>query len=349
MIFTLNHRGQGVGTNYNALFRQIEILRAIPDSPERAISTATIQTVLEGKGFNVPERTLQRDLKALTKQFGLNRDTSRPMYRWSFKGNSPINFESMDTPAALAWVLARDQVSGLLPKIATEQLNQYFEAAQNYLDGLKQNSLVDWANHVTSLPNGKYLVPATVDDGIWWNLSLALLEGCALDVVYNKRGEDEPKSYVIHPYGMIIRHSVSYLVGSANDYQDIAHFALHRFLKATKSEQTYRPVPSFNIQDHISSGGFGVRMSEPLSDDIQLRATIKKELAQTLLETPLSLNQELVSSDNSDLYDLIVTVPNDQQTFMWVLSHGSQINVIEPKEWREKIHEHANAILSASI
>jgi predicted DNA-binding transcriptional regulator YafY len=255
----------------------------------------------------------------------------------------------MDTPTALTWILARDQLSGLLPKIATEQLSEYFETAQNYIAGLTQNSLVDWTKRVTALPNGKYLIPAKVDDGIWWNLSLALLEGFALDVVYNKRGEDEPKSYVIHPYGMIIRHSVSYLVGSANDYQGIAHFALHRFLKATKSDQAYRPVSSFNIQDHISTGGFGVRMSEPLSDDIQLRATIKKELAQTLLETPLSLNQELMASDDSDLYDLIVTVPNDQQTFMWILSHGSQINVIEPVQWREKIHEHAKAILSVSI
>jgi predicted DNA-binding transcriptional regulator YafY len=54
-------------------------------------------------------------------------------------------------------------------------------------------------------------------------------------------------------------------------------------------------------------------------------------------------------ADNSDVYDLIVSVPNDQQTFMWILSHGSQINVIEPTEWREKIHEHAKAILNASI
>ncbi|MBR7889911.1 WYL domain-containing protein [Marinomonas sp. A79] len=338
-----------MGINNNALFRQIEILRAIPNTPDRAMSTATIQTVLEGKGFNVPARTLQRDLKVLTKQFNLNCDTSMPMYKWSFKGNSPINFESMDTATALTWVLARDQFSGLLPKIVMEQLNQYFEAAQNYLDGLRQNSLVDWTKRVASLPNGKPLIPAKVDDRIWWNLSLALLEGYALDVVYNKRGEGEPKSYVIHPYGMIIRHSVSYLVGSANDHQDIAHFALHRFLQAKKSDQPYRSVPSFKIQDHISKGGFGVRMSEGLSYDVQLYATIKKELAQTLLETPLGFDQELRLSDSSDSYELIVTIPNDQQTFMWVLSHGSQINVIEPVEWREKIHEHAKAILSASI
>lgn len=55
-----------------------------------------------------------------------------------------------------------------------------------------------------------------------------------------------------------------------------------------------------------------------------------------------------LSSDDSHLYDLIVTVPNDQQTFMWVLSHGSQINVVEPMEWREKIHEHARGILNSS-
>lgn len=338
-----------MGTSYTALFRQIEILRAIPDKPGCYIATGTIQTVLQGKGFNVIARTVQRDLDALGKYFGLSCDKSKNEYKWSFKGKSPINFETMDTPTALTWVLARDQLSGLLPKIATEQLSEYFETAQNYIDGLTQNSLVDWTKRVTALPNGKYLVPAKIDDGMWWNLSLALLEGYALDVVYHKRGEQEPKSYVIHPYGMIIRHSVSYLVGSVNDYQGVAHFAFHRFLKATKSIQVYRPLPNFNIQDHIAAGEFGVKVSEQLSGDVRLRATIKKELAQTLQETPLSLNQELMLTDNSDVYDLIVSVPNDQQTFMWILSHGSQINVIEPIEWREKIHEHAKAILSASI
>ncbi|MGJ8648674.1 MAG: hypothetical protein ACSHXJ_17455 [Marinomonas colpomeniae] len=63
-----------MGTNCTALFCQIEILRAIPDKPDRSISAETIQTVLEGKGFSVQIRTLQRDLKALTKQFDLNCD-----------------------------------------------------------------------------------------------------------------------------------------------------------------------------------------------------------------------------------------------------------------------------------
>jgi hypothetical protein len=109
-----------MGTNYTALFRLIEILRTIPHKPDRSISAETIQTVLERKSFSVQIRALQRDLKALTKQFGLNRDTSKHNYRWSFKDKSPISFETMDTPTALTWVLARDQLSGLLPKITTE-------------------------------------------------------------------------------------------------------------------------------------------------------------------------------------------------------------------------------------
>jgi hypothetical protein len=99
---------------------------------------------IQGKGFNVIARTVQRGLEALGKYFGLSCDKSKNEYKWSFKGKSPINFETMDTPTALTWVLARDQLSGLLPKIATEQLSEYFETAQNYIDGLTQNSLVDW-------------------------------------------------------------------------------------------------------------------------------------------------------------------------------------------------------------
>ncbi|ETX09834.1 hypothetical protein MUS1_05490 [Marinomonas ushuaiensis DSM 15871] len=65
-----------MGTNYTALFRQIEILRAIPDKPGCYISRSTIQVVLEGKGFSVKTRTLQRDLEALEKYFGLSCDKS---------------------------------------------------------------------------------------------------------------------------------------------------------------------------------------------------------------------------------------------------------------------------------
>ena len=61
----------------------------------------------------------------------------------------------MDTPTTLTWVLARDQLSGLLPKIATEQLSEYFETARNYIDGLTHNSLVDQTKRITALSNGK--------------------------------------------------------------------------------------------------------------------------------------------------------------------------------------------------
>jgi Fe2+ or Zn2+ uptake regulation protein len=86
-----------MGTSYTALFRQIEILRAISDKQGRYISTGTIQTVLEGKGFSVEARTLQRNLEALKEHFDLNCDDSKNEYKCSFKCKSPINFESMDT------------------------------------------------------------------------------------------------------------------------------------------------------------------------------------------------------------------------------------------------------------
>jgi repressor of nif and glnA expression len=67
-----------MGTNYTALFCQIEILRAISDKPDRSISAETIQTVLEGKGFSVQIRTLQRDLKALIKELNIPRKIGKP-------------------------------------------------------------------------------------------------------------------------------------------------------------------------------------------------------------------------------------------------------------------------------
>ena len=330
------------------LFRSIEILKTIPVKP-RYITATTIGSKLEEKGFKISRRMLERDLAFLATHFNLVSDKRSIPFKWSFESKGIVDFEVMDMPTALAWVLARDNLRELLPKLVMDQLNKPFDKAQRFIDTFEHNSLLDWTERVVELPNGKSLIAAKYDDDLWWELSQAVLEGYALDVTYKKRGEEKEKSYTIHPYGMIIRHTVNYLIASVKDYENLTHFAFHRFTKVKKSKVLYRERPDFNIHKHIQDSQFGVQVFQQDSRFVYLTARISSDLSDTLLETPLATDQIIESNSEANALTLRATVPNDQQTFMWILSHGSQVDVIEPLEWREKIHEHARGILASKL
>lgn len=58
------------------------------------------------------------------------------------------------------------------------------------------------------------------------------------------------------------RQSVTYLLATNKDYDDILQFALHRFAAVEPSEAKYRPLQNFNVDDYIRKGGFGYAESE---------------------------------------------------------------------------------------
>ncbi|WP_162690174.1 WYL domain-containing protein [Marinomonas primoryensis] len=52
-------------------------------------------------------------------------------------------------------------------------------------------------------------------------VSEAVLEECAIEVTYLSHKHNEPKEYTLHPQAIVVRHSVSYLLATVKDYDDI--------------------------------------------------------------------------------------------------------------------------------
>jgi hypothetical protein len=314
------------------------MLQLIPRSPHYR-ATTTLQALLEERGFNVEMRTIQRDLEKMSAHFPLlcNRDT-RP-FRWSFDPMFKSNLPALDTSSALTLVLAEEYLRGLLPQIAIDQLEGQFESARKYLDGLNGNRLAHWSEYVKAIPNGKALIPVPIEHNVWRLATDALLNHYALDVEYRSRSKNELKRLTLHPLGIVARHSVSYLLATVNEYEDVRQFALHRILSIKASERLYRPKADFCLDQYISTGAFGYPVD---GQDVQLKARIRPEVAWLLSETPLSEVQFLsTDADRDGWYLLEAQVPNDQQTQWWIQGFGSAIQVISPLEWREFIRSQA--------
>lgn len=317
------------------LFRHLALLRLIPRAP-KSISTTELLQRLKAEKFDIDLRTLQRDLIGrLAIDFPLLCDESQRPYHWSFPKDTPqFDFPALDTPTALAFVLAESQLSKLLPPSVLNLLESHFDLAHRQLQGLEHNNLAHWARCVRSLPNGKTLHPAEVEPTIWSQVATALLEARQLEIVYLSRSKGGCKTMCVHPAGMVSRHSISYLIGTVDGYSDIRQFALHRIQQAACLDATAREQPDFDIDHYIEGGGFN---SLGPVVQIELIADVSPQIAWLLNETALSLEQSLEPLEGSDWQRLRARVPDDQETLWWVFGLGESVRLHEPKHWADVI------------
>lgn len=326
----------------NTLFRYLAMLQLIPRSPGR-ISTPALLEKLNERGFHVDARSLQRDLRdRLSLHFPLICDDTEKPFRWYFDKDFHCDLPALDTSSALTLVLAEEYLKGLLPPVVVGQLAPQFRNARRLLDGLADNGLSQWAQRVRAIPNGKALIPASLDESIWQAVSQGLLERTPLEVTYLSRSAGEEKTFTLHPQGLVSRHSVTYLLATVNDYVDIRQFAVHRIKQASLSDAIWRECTAFDLDDYIHGGAFGYRRSQT---DVELEARVSPHVAWLLSETPLSRTQTLTPIEGSDWHHLSARVPDDQETLWWLQGMGAGIEVLGPSHWREHLLESARRVL----
>lgn len=326
----------------DTLFRYLTLLQLIPRSPGR-IATPVLLEKLRERGFQIDARSLQRDLKdKLALHFPLICDDTEKPYRWYFDRDFHCNLPALDVPSALTLVLVEEYLKGLLPPVVVGQMTPHFSDARQLLDDLGTNGLGQWARRVRSIPNGKALIPAPLNEQVWQTVTQALLEQKALHVAYLSRSTEQEKQLKLHPQGLVIRHSTTYLLATVNSYQDIRQFVLHRIKSASLSTERCHAAPDFNIDDYIREGGFGYRQSPT---NVRLVANVAPQVAWLLKETPLSEQQALKPIKHSDWQRLEAVVPDDQETLWWLMGMGANVEVLKPLSWRDEIVASARSII----
>ncbi|RUR36645.1 helix-turn-helix transcriptional regulator [Vreelandella populi] len=324
-------------------FRYLTLLQLIPRYPG-SISTPVLKEKLAERGFHIDTRSLQRDLsEKLSTHFPLGCDDTQKPYRWYFDRDFQCQLPALDVPSALTLVLAEEYLKGLLPPVVIGQLSPQFTDARRLLDELSSNGLSQWARKVRAIPNGKALIPAELDETTWQVVAQALLEQKAIDVNYLSRTTETEKALILHPQGIVSRHSVTYLLAQVDGFDDLRQFALHRVKNAAISETAWQVRAGFNIDTYIQSSAFGYRQG---SKDVTLDAEINRSVAWLLKETPLSSEQSISPTNKSGWYRLTALVPDDQQTLWWLMGMGANVKVHAPSTWRDELKASAERVLA---
>ncbi len=315
------------------LLRQWEILHLLTHGGEWKTHSDILNELIQ-QGFSVTKRTIERDLEQLSETFpSLESNKKGTPWGWRWERSASFDIPEISISDALSFQLIKGTLKPLLPKAIVEASEPKFkQAAQRLKQARQSNKMANWADKVYQIEPTMPLIPPEIDEDVLENIQSALMSDKQVDVQYRAINSDEYKPTRLHPYGIVQRGAVTYIVASAFDYQDILIWALHRMCDAQITDIPIRKAENFDFKQYVESGKLHFGSSKP----IKLKAYIKTEgLMRILEETPLSLDQKISTSKGAKIVQ--ATVSSTWQLEWWILSHGADIQVISPASLRKNI------------
>lgn len=198
----------------------------------------------------------------------------------------------------------------------------------------------------------------------WLNvITDAMRNNQVLCITHQGFGKSESRSFEIEPYYLKVSRRRWYVLARNPEYskrnilqnekeggnlqEDVYMiYALDRILDCQPTEKTFQMKEDFDIGEYFN-GCFGVIRSEEKPQKILLKAY--NNTSDYLRTLPLHESQkELDIKDNNDnkaaYFELHVCPTYD--FYQTLLAHADQIEVIEPKEVREKMYGFAKKLMA---
>jgi predicted DNA-binding transcriptional regulator YafY len=320
----------------DSLRRQITMLNHVPRFP-RCISTAELVSRLARDGYATTMRTVQRDLNKLAQDFPLESDSAKPQ-GWRWRQGAVINTFGMDAHAALTFGLVEQYLQPLLPKTTLSHLAPWFSAAASIREQMDPK-LQLWQKCVRVLPMNTNTVPPASNPEIQDAVYESLLNSKQISLTYKAiTGDGNAKTYPVHPWGLLIKDSCVYLVGSAKSYDKARLFHLHRIEQAELMEDAAHKPESFDIDLFITQE-WGIKTG---LRDMRVKIAVSPLIAKYLYESPMR-EQRLVCSD--EVTSTFEFETQDSARFRaWLLSLGADAQILSPSQLRKEIGQSVQAM-----
>ena len=314
----------------NKTFRMLALLHALPRAP-RKITSAELHDKLASEGHEISKRSVERYLEELSasREFGaLLRcdDVSQP-YGWSIDAQRNLSIPGMDAQMAATWDLVHRYLKPLMAKDALEKLDPVFREARDWFDNHRPVGKRYWSDKVAYVPRGFALQPARVAPGIADQVYDALHRNRQMDIWY----KDNPEPQRVHPYALVDRGAVRYLVVRFWEYEDYRHLALQRFTKVKGLDEEVDRAGDFDLAQYLLDS----QMSLSYGETIEITLMFKGRAGDHLYETPINTGQSLESVSNGTL--LKARLEYTQELVWWILGFGAGVEVIGPKGLRDEV------------
>ena len=125
------------------------------------------------------------------------------------------------------------------------------------------------------------------------------------------------------------------------DKQLPRYLPLQRFGRVEILDKGVLEPKNFNLDKFIHKNNLGFPQSDEL---FTFKAIFDKTMAAHLYETPLNSTQRVKELSGEKLL-ISARVPDTLQFEQWLMSFGSQVEVIEPKRLRKKFKDLAEKLI----
>lgn len=326
-------------TSRSTLTRQWELLKLLPPKGP-GVTTIELQRLLSDAGHVTTKRTIERDLVELSRLFPLQCNNKGMPYGWHWMPGKSAELPGITLGEALTLRLVEGSIRTLMPAFMLKTIEPRFNLARQKLEAMsEENPSARWLDKVASVQPELTQVPPEIQADILDVIQHALMNDTQLSCRYYSAHKNQFHSFTLNPLGLVQRAHTTYLIATAEPFDDIRQFVVHRFEEARLLASACCKPDGFNLKNYVESGA----MQFGTQEKIQLEAWVSEGLARLLQEAPISHDMHLVAEDDGSRLTAIV---NDSwELKWWILSHAGYIQIGKPEQLRDEITQRLRSAL----
>ena len=282
----------------------------------------------------VSEKTIRRDLEAF-RQAGFpltetTEDHGRKKWQIDTAKYQPGLAFAFDEAVAL--YLARHLVEPLAGTPFWEAIQRAFRKIRaTFSDGaLKHVERFGSIFRHTTVGASDYTKKTAILDELMFGIE----NHRAVFITYRSLRATEPVSYPIRPYGLVYHHGSLYLVGWAEDHEQVRHWKVDRMEDAEVTNVTFPLPEDFDLQEHLANS-FGIFQGD---GEVHVKIHFSAEVARYVQESHWHASESFTPQADGGLiveFDLDGT----EEIKRWILGFGRHAVVLEPEGLREEMEE----------
>jgi predicted DNA-binding transcriptional regulator YafY len=262
-----------------------------------------VDYVNEHNDFVVSKRTIERDLRVLREQFGIEISFNKSKIRYEISEDfDPVtDEEQLNKLLAMAEMVNKFQ--DLSKRLLSDKNFIYFAHQQNY--GLISNKIA--------------------------TIIKAIRLGQKVEILHQKFKDEKPELRVVEPAAVVEHDSMWFLIGF-NEKRETRTFGIDRIQKIDILNQQ-SSAKKFELQKAFDNC-LGVTQFDDEPVDIKLLFTPIQ--GKYVKSNPLAKSQEIVEDNEAGLL-IKLRLVNNFELKAKLLSYGDTVEVLEPKELRAEI------------
>ncbi|MDR0834206.1 MAG: WYL domain-containing protein [Candidatus Symbiothrix sp.] len=257
-------------------------------------------------GEALPARTFHNQRTAIEELFDINIDCDRRNGYVYFIANK----DDMEKGGVRSWLLNTFAVNNLI----------------NESHKLKQRILFE------EIPSGQRFLTPIIE---------AMRDGLKIKITYQSFWSGEPHTFEIEPYCVKVFKQRWYLLAYSPDKDALRTYALDRIQDLCMTDKPFKICKSFNAEIYFDNA-FGITVDENISPCV-VKIKVFGNKRKYFNALPLHHSQEeIIKEEDYSVFRYFISPTYEFRQEL--LSHGAEIEVVSPLEFRAEMAEMAKAM-----